>query len=136
VSTFGVPVSPRAAALLGVVVILGCLSRRERLDVPRVTLLVDDSVVAPGGTVLGRANVTDESGLIFVSVTVFTADSAARTQVNRIAAETVDLEFALGVSSAAVPDEVVSVRALARDNQDFEVTVTDTVFVRVTPPSP
>ncbi len=124
-----------AAAALAGALIAGCLSRRDRLDVPRVTLVVDDSIVAPGGTVHGRAIVTDESGIIFFSVTVFTADSAARTQLNRVASDSIDLEFALRVASTAEPDGVVSVRALARDNQDFEVTATDTVYVRVAPPA-
>lgn len=113
---------------------LGCLDRRSRLDVPQVTLVVDDSIVAPGGTVRGRARAVDESGIIFLSVTVSTADSAARMQLNRVAADSVDLDFALPVASAAPIDAAVSILALARDNQDFEVTVTDTVFVRAIPP--
>ena len=125
----------RATAVVAGAVIAGCLSRRDRLDVPQVTLVVDDSIVAPGGSVRGRARVTDESGIIYVSVTVFTADSAARTQLNRIASDSVELEFALRVASTAAPDAIVSVRALARDNQDFEVTATDTVYVRVAPPA-
>jgi hypothetical protein len=115
---------------------VGCFDRRGRLDVPRISLVVDDSIVAPGGTVRGRAWAVDESGIIFLLVTVFTADSAARTQLNRVAADSVDLAFALPVASDSPADAVVSVRALARDNQDFEVSVTDTVFVRTAPPAP
>ena len=95
--------------------------------------MVDDSIVAPGGTVRGRARAVDESGIIFLSVTVFTDDSAKRVERNRVAADSIDLEFELGVATNAAPDAVVSVRALARDNQDFQVIVLDTVFVRVPP---
>ena len=40
-------------------------------------------------------------------------------------------DFALRVPANAPRDEAVSVRAMARDTQDFEVSVTDTVFVRI-----
>ena len=130
----------RLAAIVAVLAVAaastGCLDKRGRLDVPRIALAIDDSIVAPGGTVHGRATAVDESGIIFLSVTVFTADSATRTQLNRVAADSVDLDFALRVAGSAPADAVVSVLALARDNQDFEVTVTDTVFVRTPPPIP
>ena len=118
-----------SAALLCVVA-AGCLRERDRLDVPRVTLVVDDSIVAAGDTVRGRAWALDGTGIIFFQVTVETTDSVAIDRRNRISADSVMIEFALPVSSRAPLDERVVITALARDDQEFEISATDTVFVR------
>jgi len=108
----------------------GCLRERDRLDVPRVTLVLDDSIVTAGDTIRGRAWAVDGTGLIYFQVTAETADSAAGERRNRIGADSVMIEFALPVSSRAQLDERVIVTAIARDDQDFEIRVTDTAFVR------
>lgn len=118
-------------AAAAAVALSACLEARVRLDVPRVSLVLDDSIVAPGGVVRGTASATDRTGIIFFVVTASTTDSTSRTQLNRIAADSVGIDFELRISSVATPDSPVSIRALARDNQDFEVSITDTVFVRV-----
>ena len=121
-----------SAALL-CIALMGCLRERDRLDVPRVTLVLDDSVVAAGDTVHGRAWAVDGTGIIFFQVTVEAADSIARDRRNRISADSVTIEFSLPVSRAALPDEAVVVTAVARDDQEFEVSVKDTVYVRANP---
>lgn len=117
-------------ALLSGLALAGCLRERDRLDVPRVTLTLEDSTVAAGDTVRGQAWAVDGTGIVFFQVTVETADSVARDRRNRISADSVMIEFALPVSSNALVDEAVIVTALARDDQEFEVRVTDTVHVR------
>ena len=118
---------------LACVVLGGCLRERDRLDVPRVTLVLEDSVVAAGDTVRGRAWALDGTGIIFFQVTVETSDSAAIDRRNRISADSVMIEFALPVSSRAPLDERVIVTALARDDQEFEISATDTLYVRASP---
>lgn len=108
----------------------GCLRERDRLDVPRVTLEITTTAVAPGDTVRGRAWAVDGTGIIFFQVSVETADSVAVDRRNRIGADSVMIEFALPISSKAVFDEPVIVIAVARDDQEFEITVEDTVYVR------
>ena len=126
-------IRPIAGALLVSAVLAGCLRERDRLDVPRVMLVLDDSIVAPGDTVRGRAWAVDGTGLIFFQVTAETSDSAAIDRRNRISADSVMIEFALPVSSRALIDEAVVVTALARDNQEYEIRATDTVYVRASP---
>jgi hypothetical protein len=111
--------------------VTGCLRERDRLDVPRVILVLDDSTVAPGDSVRGYAYAVDATGIIFFQVTAEVGDSAASRRLNRVSADSVQIDFALRVPANAPRDEAVSVRVVARDNQDFEVIVTDTVFVRV-----
>jgi hypothetical protein len=122
--------------MLLVLAAAGCLNERDRLDVPRLTLVLDNTTVAPGGMVRGSAIAVDGTGIIFLQVTVTTADSAAAHRLNRISADSVRLDFALPISSLADGDEVVSVTAIARDDQDFEVTATETAVVRIPPPAP
>jgi hypothetical protein len=110
---------------------VGCLRERDRLDVPRVTLVLADSIVAPGDSVRGYAYALDATGIIFLQVTATTNDSSFSKRLNRVSADSVRIDFALRVPGNAEGDVPVSVRALARDAQDFEVSVTDTVFVRI-----
>ena len=111
--------------------VTGCLRERDRLDVPRITLVLEDSVVTPGDSVRGYAYAVDATGIVFLQVTAATTDSASSKRLNRVSADSVRIDFALRVPANAPRDEAVSVRALARDTQDFEVSVTDTVFVRI-----
>jgi hypothetical protein len=109
----------------------GCLRERDRLDVPRVVLVLDDSIVAAGDSVRGYAYAVDGTGIVFLQVTASTPDSSSSKRLNRVSRDSVKIDFALRVPGNAPGDTPVSVRALARDTQDFEVSVTDTVFVRV-----
>jgi hypothetical protein len=72
----------------------------------------------------------DRTGIIFFQVTVETADSTAVDRRNRISADSIMIEFALPISSRALGDERVIVTAIARDDQEFEITVEDTLYVR------
>lgn len=108
----------------------GCLRERDRLDVPRVVLELTTTDVAAGDTVRGRAWAVDGTGIIFFQVTVETADSSAFARRNRIGADSVMIEFALPVSSQSTIDEPVIITALARDDQDFEIRVEDTLYIR------
>ena len=121
------------AAVLAVAAV-GCLRERDRLDVPRITLVLDDSIVVPGDSIRGYAYALDGTGIIYLQVTATTGDSSSSRRLNRVSADSVKLDFALRVPGDAVGDAAVSVRAFARDNQDFEVSVTDTVFVRIRSP--
>ena len=109
----------------------GCLRERDRLDVPRVVLVLDDSTVAPGDSVRGFAYALDGTGIVFLQVTATTTDSISSKRLNRVSADSVKIDFALRGPANAPADVPVRVRALARDTQDFEVSIEDTVFVRI-----
>ena len=96
-------------------------------------LVLEDSIVAAGDTVRGRAWAVDRTGIIFFQVSVETTDSTALDRRNRISADSITIDFALPVSSRAALDEAVIVTAVARDDQEFQVSTTDTVFVRASP---
>jgi hypothetical protein len=120
--------------LAGVVLaaaVTGCLRERDRLDIPRLTLVLDAEVVAPGDSVRGYVYAVDATGIIFLQVTAETGDSISSRRLNRISADSAHIDFSLRVPGDAPADAVVSVHAIARDTQDFEVTFTDTVFVRI-----
>ena len=110
--------------------LLGCLRERDRLDVPRVTLELATPDVAAGDTVRGRAWAVDGTGIIFFQVTVETTDSTAFDRRNRIGADSVMIEFALPVSSRTTVGEPVIITAVARDDQEFEIRVEDTLYIR------
>ena len=121
----------RAAGLAALCLALaGCLRERDRLDVPRVTLELATTSVAAGDTVRGRAWALDGTGIIFFQVTVETSDSTALDRRNRISADSVMIEFALPVFSGAPLDEPVIITAVARDDQEFEIRVQDTLYIR------
>ena len=121
-------------AIVLTVAAAGCLHERDRLDVPRITLVLDDSIVAPGDSVRGYAYALDGTGIIYLQVTATTGDSSSTKRLNRVSRDSVQIDFALRVPGNALGDAPVSVRAFARDNQDFEVSFTDTVFVRIRSP--
>ena len=111
--------------------VAGCLRERDRLDIPRLTLVLDEEFVAPGDSVRGHAYALDATGIIFLQVSAETGDSISSRRLNRISADSAHIDFALRVPADAPDGAVVSVHAIARDSQDFEVTSTDTVFVRI-----
>jgi hypothetical protein len=112
-------------------VVAGCLRERDRLDVPRVVLVLEDSTIAPGDSVRGFAYALDATGIVFLQVTATTTDSISSKRLNRVSADSVKIDFALRVPANAPADVPVRVQALARDTQDFEVSIEDTVFVRI-----
>src|SRR5688572_7078635 len=118
------------AALLAAIA-AGCLRERDRLDVPRLVLVLEDSIVAPGDSVRGYAYALDATGIIFLQVSATTTDSISSRRLNRVSADSVKVDFALRVPANAPAGVPVGVHAIARDTQDFEVTVDDTVVVRV-----
>ena len=124
-----------AGAVLAAAV-AGCLRERDRLDIPRLTLVLDADVVAPGDSVRGYVYAVDATGIIFLQVTAETGDSTSSRRLNRISADSAHIDFSLRVPGDAPADAVVRVHAIARDTQDFEVTFTDTVFVRIGVPPP
>jgi hypothetical protein len=119
---------PGVVALLAAA--LGCSSARERLDVPKVTLTVNDSIVGPGGSITGRAVSTDRSGIIYLQIAAITSDSLFRQTLNYIGADSVDETFNLHVSDAATINSPVEVRVTVIDNQNFTIIVRDTAYVR------
>jgi hypothetical protein len=110
-----------------------CGGPRDRLDVPTIVLTVNDSVVAPGGSITGRVVATDASGLVSVQVVATTLDSLFRQRFDVITADSIDQTFNLHVSQTAPADSPVEIRATAFDNQNFAITVRDTAFVRTGP---
>ena len=119
-----------------VAAVAGCLRERDRLDVPRLTLVLNDEFVAPGDSVRGYVYALDQTGIIFLQVSAETGDSLYSRRLNRISADSAHIDFALRVPADAPADAVISVHAIARDSQDFEVTFTDTAFVRIGGPPP
>jgi hypothetical protein len=125
-------VTPRSVlAMVLAAVVAGCLRERDRLDVPRVVLVLEDSTIAPGDSVRGFAYALDATGIVFLQVTATTTDSISSKRLNRVSADSVKIDFALRVPANAPADVPVRVQALARDTQDFEVSIEDTVFVRI-----
>jgi hypothetical protein len=124
------------AGVLLAAAVAGCLRERDRLDIPRITLVLAQELVAPGDSVRGYVYAVDATGIIFLQVTAETGDSISSRRLNRISADSAHLDFALRVPADAPADAVVRVHAIARDTQDFEVTFTDTVFVRLGGPPP
>ena len=124
-----------AAGLLAAV-ITGCLRERDRLDVPRLALVITSSAVTANDSIRGYVYAVDATGIVFLQVTAQTGDSVASRRLNRISADSVQIDFALRVPADAQPGAVVSVFAIARDTQDFEVTHTDTLFVTGGAPPP
>src|SRR5688500_12395291 len=99
-------------AALAPVLASGCPRERDRPDVPRATLELDDSVVFAGDSVHGRAWAVDGTGVIFFQVTAETPDSISGERRNRISTDSVMIEFALPVSAQARVDDRVVIEAL------------------------
>ena len=114
----------------------GCVSERERLDVPTVTLNVTSPAPPPGGRVTGRAEASDGSGLTSLAVYACTADSVFRDNAPLDRERSVTLDFSLHVSSAAAAGAPVEVYAATFDDQGFVAEASQVVYVGgVTGPS-
>ena len=123
----------RIAVFAALVAAAGCVSERERLTAPLVELSLHDDSVTAGDSVSGRVTATDRSGLILLVVEARSGDSTSLVRRDRVREETIELDFRLRVASTAPAGSVVEVIATAVDNQQFEVSVADTAYVRQAP---
>jgi hypothetical protein len=118
-----------APVLLVALPIWGCVGKRERLDVPRVALEVDEGAPPAGGRVTGRATATDASGLLALAVYACSRDSVFRMSENYDRAGSAEIDFSLHVATNAAPGEPVEIYAIAYDDQGFTADSADVVFV-------
>lgn len=112
---------------------VACLSERERLTAPIVTLELDSDSVAAGDSIAGTVTATDRSGIVLLVIAARSTDSTFVLRRDRVREESIVLEFKLRVARTAPAFSVVEVVASAVDNQNFEVVVRDTAWVRGTP---
>lgn len=127
-----------AHVLLGLAttVTSACIDERDRFDVPIVALSLADSIVAPGGDILGRIVASDESGLVRWRVIGMTPiDTLNRSDELRRSDELsddrrIDVEFSLTVPEETPVGSPIEIIATVFDNQEFIVSKTDTVYVR------
>lgn len=108
---------------------------------PRVRLVLDDSVVAPGDSVSGRIIGTDAFGgvqRLAVRLCIDTGFFTAR--INPFRADSASFRFLLPVPGDTPENSLVIVEGQVNDAQDFYVVEQDTIVARsagVTPgPSP
>ena len=125
----GAVVAP-LALLLAAALVAGCVAGRERIDSPRLTLAVDDTVVAPGDTVRGTLTGVDATGLTTLAVFLCTRDSTFRERLDFVSQDSATIEFAFPLPVTARVDDPVEVQAVAFDDQNF---VVDTATVRIFP---
>ena len=130
------PTTPtvRLARLLlafGTAAAIACSDERDRLDVPRVTIEVDDSVVAPGGSVLGRISGGDTFGGIVRLAAHICIDSGFQTaRLNYDGVDTASFRFQLPVPASTPENMLVIVEGQVNDEQEFFVTTQDTIVAR------
>ena len=129
-----------AVALLGAVGLTGllatCAADRERLDVPRLKLTVEQTAVARGGEIVGRVTATDASGLQYLRVWALTGDSimsrfpSGEGQGTLYGDDSVTYDFRLKVTCKAPEGSPIEIQARTIDNQGFDVSRFDTVTAR------
>ena len=131
----------RAALPLALVALAAgaCGEDRERLDVPRLSLELDQREVAPGDTVRGRISGADDVGGIVrlaVRICIDTGFTTARLGYDR--ADTASFRFRLPVPDDTPENALVIVEGQINDDQNFFVTLQDTIVARLpnTPPGP
>lgn len=107
----------------------GCVGKRERLDVPRVSLEVDEEAPPAGGRITGRATASDASGLLALAVYACSRDSVFRTSESYDRAGSAEIDFSLHVATNAVAGEPVEVFTIAYDDQGFTADSAHVVFV-------
>ena len=130
----------RLAALVGVLGLVAafatCAEDRERLDVPRLTLTVDQQAVLRGNDLQGRVTAVDASGLTYLRVWALVNDSIISQYPPGLGAGTlfgddsVSYRFALHISCAVPDGSLVEIQARTLDNQGFDVTRYDTITAR------
>ncbi|MFN2400487.1 MAG: hypothetical protein ABR543_17900 [Gemmatimonadaceae bacterium] len=114
-------------ALLGTT---SCLSERDRLDVPVVSVAAIDTVIDGERWIRALVTAEDASGIVLVRVL---AKSAFDTLVDRF--NVPDVRNLSEVSLLPVTDSIrtgtlIEVEAQVLDNQDFTVSASDTVVIR------
>jgi hypothetical protein len=118
-----------------VLALAACVGERERLDVPRLTLRIDDTAAAAGAPITGRVEAADASGLIFLGVYACTRDSTYRRRQDFIRADSAAFPFELRVAGVTPANAPVRVYAVAIDNQNFSADTSHMLYVRDgTPP--
>ena len=123
------------AAALAVTLALGsaaCFKERERIDVPSLTVTLDDTLVAAGDTIRGQLHATDGSGLLLVRVRAESAIDTVLQRADLLEEHDVQLSFTIPIVAATPVDGRIQIQVSVVDNQDFEV-VADTA-VRVKAP--
>ena len=128
--------APLAGAFGLVAGLAACAEDRERLDVPRLTLTVDQQAVLRGNDLQGRVTAVDASGLTYLRVWALVEDSIISQYPPGVGAGTlfgndsVSYRFVLHISCAAPDGSPVEIQARTLDNQGFDVTRYDTITAR------
>jgi len=126
----------RVAVLSAVVAASACVGERERLDVPRLTLELADSVAQPHAPIFGRVRAVDQSGVIFLGVYACTRDSIFRQRQDYIRTDSAEFDFDLHFAANTPPNAPIRVLAVTIDNQDFTVDTSQVIYLRTgEPPS-
>ena len=111
----------------------GCLDTRDRLQPPRVYLYVDETSVAPGGEIFGRVSAADSDGIIYIAAQLVIDGDTARPQrsfAGDFQGDTVDFAFSFTVKHGFPSGTQLFISATVRDEQNFEVTRSDTSLIR------
>lgn len=121
----------RLLLALGAAAAVACDDERERLDVPRVGFVLEDTVVAPGDSVRGRIYGGDTHGGIVRLAARICIDSGFLTaRLNYDRADTANFRFLLPVPASTAENMLVIVEGQVNDDQDFFVTTQDTIVAR------
>jgi hypothetical protein len=129
-----------AVAMLGVLLlaalVAGCVAGRERIDSPRITLVVDDSTVAPGGSVRGTLTGVDATGLTTLAVFLCTRDSTFRERLDFVRQDSATIDFEFPLPESARANDPLEVQAVAFDDQNFVVDTATVLYVRASGTEP
>jgi hypothetical protein len=123
----------RLAFALALLLLAGCLDSRERLDPPRIYLKLNDTDVASGGEMSGVVSAYDTQGIVYVSAELKIdgdPEPPKRSYVSSIDQDTVDYSFGFTVKSGFPSGTRLFITAIVVDEQNFQVSRTDTAFIR------
>lgn len=115
-------------ALLAISSGAACVAGRERIDSPRLTLVLDDSVATLGDSVRGSVTGVDATGITTLAVFLCTRDSTRRERLDFVREDSATIEFAFALPTTARATDEIEIQAVAFDNQNFMV---DTALVLV-----
>ncbi len=113
--------------------VAGCLDSRDRLEPPRIYLRLDPTAVAPGGQITGVVSAADASGITYIRAQLAIEGDTARPQstfAGDFQQDTVEYAFGFTVPSRLASGTRLFITGTVRDDQNFEVTTTDTTAVR------
>ena len=128
-----------ALSFVAVATFASCGEDRERLDVPRVYLQLDQQVIAPGDDVTGRISAGDSFGGIVRLAAHICIDSGFQTaHLSYDRADSASFRFLLPVPASTPQNALVIVEGQVNDEQNFFVTTQDTIVARSegVPPGP